>query len=327
MFILLHGSDEFIASEELARLKAESDFAAGADIYSGADDRIEEILAACDTPPFFSERRLVVTLGLPKQRGKAASSRVGDLKAFTEALLRFVPHMPSTTVLVLMVDELLEAESPLVRLAKTHGEVKACVAPRGNQMEVWLIRRARAAGRDLTPEAARMLASGSGDGSRALAGEVEKLCTYVGPGGRIGPEEVHALTPASRSARVFDLTDALARRDRGRGLIILHDLLDGGESPFGIVALVAVQTRSLIQVKALSEGKGMRTADIARTAGLAPYMVEKSLPLARQFTFAQLEATHRRLLDIDAALKQSKMTSEMALDILVCEFGTVAPSS
>ena len=33
---------------------------------------------------------------------------------------------------------------------------------------------------------------------------------------------------ASRSARVFDLTDALARRDRGRGLLILHELLDIG---------------------------------------------------------------------------------------------------
>ena len=324
MFILLHGSDEFIAREELTRLKAESDFAAGADTYSGTDDRVEEILAACDTAPFLSERRLVVTLGLPRHRGnKAGSSGAGDLKAFTEALARYVPHMPGTTVLVIVVDELLEAESPLVRLAKSHGEVKVCAAPRGNQLEEWLIRRARAAGRELTPDAARVLASGSGDSSRALAGEVEKLCTYVGPGGRIGLEEVHALAPASRSARVFDLTDALARKDRGRGLVILHELLDSGESPFGIVALVAVQTRSLIQVKALSERRSMRAAEIASTAGLAPYVVEKSLPLARQFTFAQLEATHRRLLDIDTALKQSKMTPEMALDLLVCEFGTV----
>jgi DNA polymerase-3 subunit delta len=323
MFILLHGSDEFIAREELTRLKAESDFAAGADTYSGTDDRIEDILAACDTAPFLSERRLVVTLGLPRHKGKAGSSGGGDLKAFTEALARYVPHMPGTTALVIVVDELLEADSQLVRLAKSHGEVKACVAPRGNQLEEWLIRRARAAGRELTPDAARLLASGSGESLRALAGEVEKLCTYVGPGGRIGLEEVHALAPASRSARVFDLTDALARRDRGRGLVILHELLDSGESPFGIVALVAVQTRSLIQVKALSERRSMRAAEIARTAGLAPYVVEKSLPLARQFTLAQLEATHRRLLDIDTSLKQSKMTPEMALDLLVCEFGTV----
>jgi DNA polymerase-3 subunit delta len=70
----------------------------------------------------------------------------------------------------------------------------------------------------------------------------------------------------------------------------------------------------------------MRVAEIAKAAGLAPYVVEKSLPLVRKFTFAQLEATHRRLLDIDASLKQSKMTPEMALDLLVCEFGTVAPS-
>jgi DNA polymerase-3 subunit delta len=81
-----------------------------------------------------------------------------------------------------------------------------------------------------------------------------------------------------------------------------------------------VQTRALIQVKALSE-RGMRSLQIAETAGLAPYTVEKSLPLARKFTFAQLEAAHRALLDVDVALKSSRMSPELALDLLTLQFG------
>ena len=103
---------------------------------------------------------------------------------------------------------------------------------------------------------------------------------------------------------------------------MLHALLDSGESPLGIVALTAIQTRSLIQVKALGE-QGMRIPMISKTAGMAPFLVEKLLPLARQFSYAQLEATHRRLQEVDNALKRSKMTPEMALDLLVIEFGSV----
>jgi DNA polymerase-3 subunit delta len=185
------------------------------------------------------------------------------------------------------------------------------------------MRRARAAGSDLTPAGAHLLAASGSESLWALAGEVEKLSTYVGRGGKIGPEEVRVLTPASHHSRVFDLTDALARRDHGRALALLHELLESGESPFGIVALTAAQTRSLIQIKVLSErGPKRRVAEIAQIAGIAPYVVEKSLPLARQFSLLELQATHRRLRDIDASLKRSKMTPEMALDLLVFEFGS-----
>ncbi len=257
-----------------------------------------------------------------KKKGKSATGSA-DPKAFAQGLADHVTQMPDSTLLVVLVDETLDATHPLVQAAQKHGKIKAYTPPRGAQLETWLTRRASAAGARLAPDAARLLATEGGDSLRVLAGEIEKLSTYVGKGGEIHVHDVRALTPASHQARVFDLTDALARRDRTSALALLHELLDSGESPLGIVALTAFQTRALLQVKALSE-RGMRVPQIAQAAGMAPFLVEKSLPLVRQFSFAQLEAAHRMLLDIDASLKRSKMTPELALDLLVIEFGTVA---
>jgi DNA polymerase-3 subunit delta len=131
--------------------------------------------------------------------------------------------------------------------------------------------------------------------------------------------EVQLHTPVARQSRVFDLTDALARRDRPRALELLHELLANGESALGIVALAAFQTRALLQVKLLAE-RGMGAGQIAQAAGLAPFVAEKSLPLARQFSVAQLENAHRALLEVDTALKRSRMTPEMALDLFILEF-------
>ena len=359
MFLLFHGPDDFTAREELAALRAASEYEYNQETMTGAEVELGRLRAICDTLPFLSERRLVVLDGLPKPRravkddrderdddeggderapadapaeeagsaggkgkskGKQGKSAGLGPRAFVQALAEYVPALPETTTLVVLVGERLESTHPLVQSAQRHGRARLFETPRGAQLDDWLTRRARTAHARLTPEAARLLVGATGDDLRLLAGEIEKLATYVGTGGQIRAEEVHALTPVSREARVFDLTDALARRDRSRALALLHELLANGESPLGIVALTAYQTRTLLQVKTLAE-RGLRAPQIAQTAGMAPFVVEKSLPLARHFSFAQLEAAHRELLRVDTALKRSRMSPEMALDLLVLEFG------
>ena len=359
MFVLFHGPDEFSAREALAKLRASHDFGYNQDTFVGAEGDAAAIRNTCDTMPFLSDKRLVVVEGLPKRRtgtggkggnsdddgagdskadaatataeaapkaggkGKRGKATGPDPKAFSATLAEYVAHLPETTILVVLTDDQLKDGDPLLRAAQQHGTARLFVPPRGAQLEDWLARRASANDTKLAPDAARLLAAEVGDNLRLLAMEIDKLSTYVGRGGQIRVADVRTLTPASRQARVFDLTDALARRDRTRALALLHELLADGESPLGIVALTAYQTRTLLQVKSLAE-RGLRGPQIAQAAGIAPFVVDKSLALARQFSFAQLEAAHRSLLQVDTALKRSRMTPEMALDLLVIEFGKVA---
>ena len=356
MFLLFHGPDEFSAHEALAQIRATHDFGFSEDRFAGADGNLEAIRVACDTLPFLSERRLVVVEGLPKKRrtgkdevGAAAGSSAidgeresdggpveeprssakgrkgkasagADSRAFITGLAEYAAHVPPTTVLVVITEDRLEDASPLVKAAKAHGEVRSFVPPSGDRLVRWIQQRAGAEDLHVAPAAARLLMEEVGDNLRVLVSELEKLRTYAGPGGQVGVAEVRALTPASKQSRVFDLTDALARQDRSRAFALVHELLSAGESPLGIIALTAYQTRTLMLVKSGAE-RGLRAFEIAQEAGLAPFVVEKSLPLARRFSFAQLEGAHRLLLEIDAALKRSRMTPDMALDLLVVEFG------
>jgi DNA polymerase III subunit delta len=344
MYYLFHGTDEFSLREELARLRADDCFGYNVDVFAGAEADLGTILATCETLPFLSERRLVIVEGLPKRsragRGGessdedalgddvadagAAKSKKGratgqDPKAFIAGLAGYAAKLPVTTVLAVAVDELLEPTHALVKAAAGGGTVRAFVAPKGAQLESWLLKRAQSRGVRLDPDAGHVLATSLGADLRTLASELEKLAVYAGEGERITAADVYLLTASTQQSRVFDLTDALARQDRARALALLHELLDTGESPLGIVAIVASQTRALMQVKALAE-QGMRAPQIAQTAGLAPFVVEKSLPLARQCSEAQLERAHRQLLEIDAALKLSKLTPEMALDLFIVGF-------
>lgn len=351
MFLLFHGPDDFSAREELAKLRASDEFGLNQDVFSGADADLEGIRRTGETMPFLSDKRLVIVDGLPKRRrgaqadgetkgedaapgsakpagkGKKAkgSSNGSDPKAFAQGLADCAAALPETTTLVVLTDEALEAGNPLVKAAERHGRARLFAPPKGAQLEDWIARRAAGHGAKMARDAAHLLAQEVGDDLRLLAHEVDKLTTYAGQGGTVGAAEVRLLTPSSRQARVFDLTDALARRDRPKALALLHELLQAGESPLGIVALTAYQTRQLMQVKTLAD-RGLRAGQIAQTAGMAPFIVEKSLGVVRGFTMPQLEAAHRHLLAVDTALKNSRMTPELALDLLVVEFGKVTAS-
>ncbi len=153
-----------------------------------------------------------------------------------------------------------------------------------------------------------------------LANELDKLATYVGTGGTINANDIRQLSAHVQEARIFDLTDALAQRNRKQALDILHDLLSDGEPPLKLISTITSQVRSLLLVKELSQ-KGMRSAQIASTLGLAPFIVDKALRQVGKFNMTQLENAYRQLMATDAALKRSRLAPEMALDLLVVNFG------
>jgi DNA polymerase III subunit delta len=350
MYYLFHGADEFTKREELTRLRAAGGFEHNQDTFAGEDADLAGITVACMTLPFLSAQRLVVVEGVPRRRrasraldaepgddpgasraetepapparsrGKRSGNAPLDARGFAQGLADLAPRLPETTTLVVLVDDEVEAASPLLQAAARHGTVRHFPELKGGQIEGWLLRRAETLGIRLAAEAARALAESAGPQLRPLASELDKLATYVGGGGTITVTDVQLLTAPTQPANRFELTDALARKDRTRALALVHEQLAAGESALAIIGQIAYQTRTLIQVKALAE-RGMRGAQIAQTIGMSPYVVEKTVALARQYTFAQLVAAHRNLLEMDSALKLSKVTPEMALDLLVVEFG------
>ena len=92
-----------------------------------------------------------------------------------------------------------------------------------------------------------------GGDSGVVANELEKLTLYA-PEGAITAEQVRALVPISRAAVIFELGNALARRDAALALNLVRDLLDQGETAIGILLATILPTiRHLLLAKDLME--------------------------------------------------------------------------
>ncbi len=341
MFYLLHGNDEFTCREQLKKLRQQRDFEYNQDIYTGGEVDLMTITATCNTFPFLTDQRLVVLEGLPKRRrgedtgeiketpeksskakkGKKGSKNRSESRAgFEKGLAEYIPHLPETTVLIVLVDEELTSSSPLRKAAEEHGKVMQYTLPKGAALESWISRRATSLGVKITSDATTMLANFIGNQLRLLANELDKLATYVGPGATITVEDVRQLSAQVQEARIFDLTDALAQRNRKQALDLLHDLLADGEPPLKLISTITSQVRSLLLVKELADN-GLRISQIVSATGMAPFVAEKALRQIGKFSPAQLEGAYRQLLATDAALKRSRLTPDMALDLLVVNFG------
>jgi DNA polymerase-3 subunit delta len=348
MFYLLHGNDEFTCREHLKKLRNLEDYGYNSDTYSGSETPLATLVATCDTFPFLTDVRLVVLEGLPKKRkGEDSSAEHAESKeardtpadkpkkgkkggknqaetrgGFEKGLAEYLARLPATTTLIALMDDEMPASSPLLKAAQEHGKVIQCTLPKGAALESWINKRAQAIGVKITPEATSLLANFTGNQLRMLANELDKLATYVGERAIIAVEDVRLLSAQAQEARIFDLTDALAQRNRKQALDLLHDLLADGEPPLKLISTITSQVRSLLLVKELAND-GLRIQQIVAATGMAPFVAEKALRQVGKFKTAQLEGAYRQLLATDAALKRSRMTPEMALDLLVVNFGNV----
>ncbi len=125
------------------------------------------------------------------------------------------------------------------------------------------IEQARGLGHDLSRADAELLVELVGADLGTLAREVDKATLYVGPGEAVTADAIHAACSALAEAVVWDLTAALAARDEAAAVAALHRLIQDGDAPHRLLALVAWQLRSLLQASEMIAA-GARDDEVRR---------------------------------------------------------------
>ncbi|MFQ6057917.1 MAG: DNA polymerase III subunit delta [Anaerolineae bacterium] len=331
MFYIFHGEDEFSRAEALADMKDRMGDPTWADlnttILDGRKVTLAELIHTCDAVPFLGERRLVIVKGLltrlePK-RGEEVSE---EARRFIQGLREYLRRLPESTRLVFLEPRSLSRNNPILKLAQKdeRGYVKEFKPPRRDDLNWWITQRVKGKGGDILPGAVTELAAFVGNDLRLLDQEIEKLITYVGGARAISTEDVHLLVSYAQEANVFQMVDALGRRDRRRAITLLHELLDSGQAPAYLLYMITRQFRILMQIKELSQG-GASAGEIKARLGLHPFVVDKGLEQARNFSMGQLEAIYGQLLEADTAMKTGRTEPALALDLLIVGLTTTRP--
>ena len=150
-----------------------------------------------------------------------------------------------------------------------------------------------------------------------LRAELEKLRAFAGEKGRVTSADLENLVSPARRFSVFDLVGLLAERRRDEALRRLRKLLHDGESPVGIVGLLAWAYRQLLLARALPPNTPTWRA--ARVVRAPASRIAMLLRQAKQFSLEELRQAFAALLEADVALKSSSASPEAILEALVIE--------
>jgi DNA polymerase-3 subunit delta len=288
MIALLTGENTYRIRQSLDAMLAEARDKHGADAISRVDgstvavDSLPQLLTGAS---LFSSAQVVV-LNEPS-RAKAVWDRLGEL----------LEHIDDATTLII-VDSKPDKRTKTYKLLQAMGAIKAHGLMQEGELVNWLQSRAREGGRDLEAETARYLMQYAGSDQWRLHHEIEKLLSLET---LITPQLIRDVIEPEPRASAFEVLDAALSGNRAAAESQL-EALSSSEDPYRFFGLLASQVYAIAVCKAA----GGRPADqVAKDAGLHPFVVKKTMNLARRYEQHEVRRLVELVADCDVRMKTS----------------------
>jgi DNA polymerase-3 subunit delta len=148
---------------------------------------------------------------------------------------------------------------------------------------------------------------------RRLEAEIDKLVAYAGASGQITAADVRTVAAEGPAASVFELADAVGERDTPRALRLLRGMLQAGESPLMVHAMIARHVRALVGARALA-ARGMSPDAMAPEIGMAPWLARNAARQASRYEPSELAAALSALADAEEQMKTSQADAGLVLE-------------
>ncbi len=273
--------------------------------FNLTSDDARDAIAAAEQLPMMSQRRVVRIKNLGKLK-----------EADEEVLLNYV-NRPVDTSVVIFITEEIDKRKKLAKVLMA-GAAFEFQPLKLNELQAWI----RAYLRDLTaeiePQALQRILETVTSDLHTLANELNKLAAAALPSGRITTELVDSLVGRSREHMNWELSDHIVSRNRRGALKTLKDLLDDGVEPLLLIGLIAGTYRRMALAKALLS-QGASPATIFSEVRMPPFKQRDYLAMLNRVDSERLARTIRRVAETDLAIKTSKATPRMQVEMLVCE--------
>lgn len=280
-----------------------------------ADDRgMGALLDACLTPPFLTDRRVVL------------ARNAGVLNADDGArLVQYLDDPLDTTVLVL-VGGGGTVPPKLVTAVKAKGELVDAGLPRqARDRTSWLVDKLKHAPVKLDARAGQRLGEHLGEDLSRLNGILEVLRTAYGEGATVSVDQIEPFLGDAGGVAPWDLTDALDKGDAPTALALLHRLIKGGDRhPLVVMATLHRHYGQMLRL----DGSGARDEKAAaQVLGLkgSTFPAKKALTSARRLGSPKIRRAIALLAEADLDLRgQKSWPEELVMEVLIARLCQLA---
>jgi len=295
---LIHGSEELRLEQALDRLKSrlsqDADLDFNLQTFRGESAHADEIVGACNTMPFMSDRRLVIVRDADKLQ-----------KPDLDKLAQYARNPAETTTLVLVAEK-VDRRTGLFSAVEKLGGVAEYKAPRKSEYPSAVMDMFSSRGRSVGRDAAESLVKAVGHDLSRLSVEVDKVVAFAGDQRTLSRNDVEEVMSSTASTSVFEFLDALGSRDARITLRSANELLAQGETVHGIHAMAVRRVRDLVATQALVARGQASSSALAAALRRQEWQVRDFLRQAGRFAPGELVDALRGAAAAEAAMKTSR---------------------
>ena len=317
---LITGDDESLLltaiGDLVKRLVGDGDRTLMVDDFDSDDFEMRAVVDSAQTPPFLTERRVVVARGV----GRFNADDVAPLVAY------LADPLP-TTELVLVAGG-GRMPKALTDALKKAGSTTIETAPpsRARERAGWFDDQVRQSGLKLDGAAMQLLTEWLGEDAGRLQGILETLTATYGKGTTLRPADVSPFLGDAGGVPPWDLTDAIDNGDTTRALQLLHRMMRAGERhPLQVMSILHGHYGKLLAL----DGSGANDENTAAAAmGIKPgFPAKKALTQYRRLGGGGTTRAIALLAQADLDLRGAKeWPEELVMEVLVARLSRLGGS-
>jgi DNA polymerase III subunit delta len=307
---LVTGDDESIVraavTDLVHRLVGEGERTLMVDEFDGEEYELRAVVDAAQTPPFLTERRVVVARDI----GRFTADEVAPL-------VDYLGDPLPTTDLVLVAGGGRLTKAVNDALKRSGAESIATAPPsRARDREAWIANEATTRGVKLSTAAVNVIAERLGEDVGRVDGILATLAGTFGTSRQLTPADVEPFLGEAGDVPPWALTDALDAGETATALGLLARMTRAGRHPLQVMAVLHnhyVRLARLDGVDAQSE------AEAAQTLGIKPgYPARKAMQQYRRLGGGGVQRAIDLLASADLDLRGAKeLPDDVVMDVLV----------
>jgi DNA polymerase-3 subunit delta len=275
-------------------------------VVTGQPEEVAALVDAANTPPFLTDRRVVV--------GRDLHTATIDVLA---PLVAYLADPSPTTAMVLVWESGRLPKGLVDAIKKAGGEQVDATPGRG-----WLKEQLAGAPVKLDARASSLVADRLGEDLSRLRSLLDVLASTFGPGARLGPDDVEPFLGAAGGVPWFRLTDAIDRGDIAGAIDTLHRLHEPG------VLVIGRLHGHIGRILALDGAEVTGERDAAELLGLrggSTFLAKKALEQTRRLGHERVVRAVQLVAQADLDLRGLKdWPEELVLEVLVARLAQLA---
>jgi len=268
-------------------------------------DEVRDALAIAEQLPMMSQRRVI------------GIRNFGKLSESEENLLLEYLDRPVETSVVIFVGDDIDKRKKLAK-ALMSGSAFEFQPLKAAELQSWIRAHLKTLKAEIEPVAGRRILEVVTNDLHTLTNELNKLAAAALPSGRITLELVDELVGRSREHMNWELTDHILAGNRKAALKTLKDLLDDQVEPVMLVGLMGGTYRRMALAKELLAQEAAPGA-IFSEVRMPSFKQRDYLSMLGRVESKTLARGLQRIAEADLAIKTSKATPRMQVEMLVCE--------